>query len=139
MKPPIAAMRPSSLQSLVRDEKPTAGVQEKSQNSSPLKPSVGTTPLSSLLQDDRRKAKLDKINQEKSPIQDLEWWNEKPKRPVGYVKHFQPMNTSYVKKFEPPRDYGDVVTATAETIPFPEDMEENESYEEEEQEEDVEQ
>ena len=42
-----------------------------------------------------------------------EWWNEKPARPRGYVKHSQPLNTSYVKKkVEAPRDYGDVVSAT---------------------------
>jgi len=41
-----------------------------------------------------------------------EWWNEKPRRPRKYVQHFQPMNASYTKKWDPPRDYGDVVTAS---------------------------
>ena len=39
------------------------------------------------------------------------WWNERPKRPQGYVKHHQPITTTYVTKHEAPKDYGDVVTA----------------------------
>jgi hypothetical protein len=65
--------------------------------------------LSSLLIDDRHVRSWGKCS---TPTYEIEWWNEKPRRPCGYVKHFQPMSTSYLKKPDPRRDYGDVVTAS---------------------------
>mmetsp|Transcript_2494 Transcript_2494/g.4646 ORF Transcript_2494/g.4646 Transcript_2494/m.4646 type:complete len:290 (+) Transcript_2494:221-1090(+) len=118
IKPPIAAMQPSAMQSLLKDERPIVGIKEYTINSPRAAAKARTTssPLSSLLQDDHH-AKSQK--NKRSPTLELEWWNEKPKRPRGYVKHFQPIKTSYVKKFEPPRDYGDVVTATNAQMVYP--------------------
>jgi hypothetical protein len=113
-KPPIAAIVPSSLQSLLRDERPMAGSITEDANSHPrsrrssgVEPAT-MSPLSSLLKDERHVRSRSKRS---TPTYENEWWNEKPRRPRGYVMHFQPMNTSYAKKPEPPRDYGDVVTA----------------------------
>ena len=113
-KLPIAAIIPSSLQSLLRDERPMAGSITEDSDSHPRSRRGGgaepatTSPLSSLLKDERHARSRSKRS---TPTYENEWWNEKPRRPRGYVRHFQPMNTSYVKKPEPPRDYGDVVTA----------------------------
>jgi hypothetical protein len=94
-KLPIAAFVPSSLQSLLKDERPLAG---------------------SVTENDYARGKLS------TSAYENEWWNEKPRRPRGYVKHFQPMNTSYVKKHEPPKDYGDVVTASIESFDEDDDI-----------------
>ena len=67
---------------------------------------------------------------EDEPVDESEWWNEKQSRPRGYVKHSQPLNTSYVKKkVEAPRDYGDVVSATQQ--PEVEEDDEDDNHEEE--------
>jgi hypothetical protein len=113
-KPPIAAIVPSSLQSLLRDERPIAGSITENADNPPRSRRGGgepstMSPLSSLLKDERHVRSRSKRS---TPTYENEWWNEKPRRPRGYVRHFQPMNTSYVKKPEPPRDYGDVVTAS---------------------------
>ena len=52
--------------------------------------------------------------------------NDKPSRPRGYVKHSQPLNTSYVKKkVEAPRDYGNVVSATQQSESEDDDEDDN--------------
>ena len=115
---PVAVMPPSSLQSLLKDNRPNNDDEDEDSNSNennaPLqeqKPAAPTSKLSSLLKGDRRKVVPRRKRKGSSPSSETEWWNEKPMRPVGYVKHFQPMNTSYVRKFEAPRDYSNVVTA----------------------------
>jgi len=117
-QPPIAAITPSSLQSLLKDNRPADDIKEKVHK----KPADGyyqpaVTPsskLSSLLEDKKHGVPpRSQRNEKPSASNRIEWWNEKPERPRGYVKHYQPMNASYVKKFEPPRDYGDVVQTGA--------------------------
>ena len=80
---PIAEIKASSLQSLLKDEQPIKGI---------------------------------KGAQLRMPERNREWWAERPKRPKNYTKHSQSLNTAYSfgRKNDAPRDYGDVVTASAE-------------------------
>ena len=120
---PIAELQPSSLKALVKeerheeeenhtitalkfllkDDRPIAGV-----NEAPPKPDAKKSQLNSLLQNEKE-AEPSKTRKKHPVNTGEEWWNEKPGRPEGYVKHSQPMNTSYEKKEGHLRDYGDVV------------------------------
>ena len=120
---PIAELQPSSLKALVKeerheeeenhttttlkfllkDDRPIAGV-----NEAPPKPDAKKSQLNSLLKDEKA-AERSKTRKKHPANAGDEWWNEKPVRPEGYVKHSQPMNTSYEKKEGHLRDYGDVV------------------------------
>jgi hypothetical protein len=123
-KPPIAAavaMAPSSLKALLQDERPMPG----SITENAVRPiSIRMTPLSSLLKDDKhsrssQRGKSVLMSASSNYHEKKEWWNEKPQRPSDYVKHYQSMYTSYVtKKFEPPKDYGDVPVDVAIPNPF---------------------
>ncbi|KAL9179212.1 hypothetical protein ACHAXT_008502 [Thalassiosira profunda] len=99
---PVATLPPSSLQTLLQGDNPVA----------PDKPTATST-LSSLLRDERRRRARGKT---RSPADDEreEWWNERPRRPEGYVQHTQPMNSAYLEKHEAPKDYGNVVEVPAE-------------------------
>ena len=110
-KPPIAALTPSSLQSLLKEDRPIAGSHTEDETN----PVREKTPpgLSSLLKDDRHFTPS-----KRPPVYENRWYDEKQKRPRGYVKHSQSMNTSYIKKNEAPRDYGDVVSAQTELDDF---------------------
>jgi hypothetical protein len=108
---PVAVMTPSALQSLVKDEWPIEGVERNTNIAPHGGPPSKTSQLSSLLNKNPARSQKKQSKQGSSSTYEIEWWNERPKRPPGYVKHSQPMNSSYVKKFEPPRDWGDVVTA----------------------------
>jgi hypothetical protein len=122
---PIAELQPSSLKALVKEERqeeeekhanlpplkmlltsdrPIAGVKEL-----PQKPVAKESQLKSLLKDEA-KNDLSKKRQKRPPNAGDEWWNEKPMRPEGYVKHSQPINTSYENRGNHLRDYGDVVS-----------------------------
>jgi len=122
---PIAELQPSSLKALVKEERheeeekhtnppplkmlltsdrPIAGVKE-----APQKPVTKESQLKSLLKDEG-KDDFNKKRQKTPPNAGDEWWNEKPKRPEGYVKHSQPINTSYENRDNHLRDYGDVVS-----------------------------
>jgi len=129
--PPIAAAnQPSSLQSLLKGDRPIAGSITENTNTHPLlhdssrhSPTKTSSKLSSLLDDESHTSRT---KRGKRSVEDtahtMGWWNEKSKRPRGYVGHFQPMNASYVKKLEAPRDYGAVVS-TQEKIVFDDDDE----------------
>ena len=71
-------------------------------------PTQKKSQLNSLLKNEKA-AELSKTRKKHPVNAGEEWWNEKPGRPEGYVKHSQPMNTSYEKKEGHLRDYGDVV------------------------------
>ena len=121
---PIAELQPSSLKALVKEERheeeekhtqppplkmllkserPIAGVKE-----SPKKPASKESELKSLLKEEDKSELSDK-RQKRPPNAGEEWWNERTKRPKGYVKHSQPINTSYENRDSHLRDYGDVV------------------------------
>ncbi len=128
--PPIAAIPPSSLHSLLKeDERSITGSGSTETNANPRLHLDSREPRSlsslSLLSKTERQRRRRRITRSSSPDEERpmslssssanrtdEWWNEKPRRPRNYVQHFQPMNASYTKKWHPPRDYGDVVTAS---------------------------
>jgi hypothetical protein len=107
----------SSLISLLKEEKKDFLLdRNKKQALANNPPPIAAIPLSSLhslLKDDERSISGNSMESKKTTANRTDaWWNEKPQRPRNYMKHFQPLNASYTKKLEPPRDYGDVVTAS---------------------------
>ena len=105
-RPPVAFMAPSSLQSLLTRRGPVSDTEEEDASRPRPAARSSSSSLSSLLQDEPRRGLA--RGGSSSPAYELEWWKEKPERPAGYVRHFQPIHTSYVKKFEAPRDYGNI-------------------------------
>jgi len=103
-------------------ERSTAGIKENTNTprraTAALHAQPGSHIISTIVTAPRRPSRKSQKNK-RSPTYELEWWNKNPKRLRVYVKHFQQINTSSVKKFEPPRDYGDVVTATNAQMVYP--------------------
>jgi len=119
-----------SLTSLLKEDKQRASDKTKKSEATRIASIAEMPPssLHSLLLDSE--PPIPGGTEDDESVDESEWWNEKPSRPRGYVKHSQPLNTSYVKKkFEAPRDYGDVVSATQQ--PEPEGDDEDDVDEEE--------
>ncbi|KAL7498715.1 hypothetical protein ACHAWT_008074 [Skeletonema menzelii] len=95
--------QPPPLKMLLRSERPIAGVKE-----TPQKPASKESELKALLKEEG-KSELNDKRQKRPPNAGEEWWNERTKRPKGYVKHSQPIITSYENRDSHLRDYGDVV------------------------------
>jgi hypothetical protein len=124
---PIAAIPPSSLHSLLIDDERLFAGTNMENNANPRLHLDSREPksLSSLSLLSKAESQLRQEQHTSSSSRNKkpsslspssanrtdEWRNEKPQRPRNYVKHYQPMNASYTIKLEPPRDYGDVVTA----------------------------
>ncbi|KAL7539599.1 hypothetical protein ACHAXR_009426, partial [Thalassiosira sp. AJA248-18] len=133
----------NSLQSLLKNDRPIAGIKESSRpndNNARRQRTIATSssssPLSSLLiKEERSHNEHNKSRNDQSSTTTTThdgasaWWNEKTQRPRDYVKHSQPLTTSYVKKFDAPRDYGDVVTAQSSLSNDDDDDVENDSLE----------
>ncbi len=131
---PIAAIPPSSLHSLLIDDERLFAGTNMENNANPRLHLNSREPksLSSLSLLSKAESKLRQQQRTRSSSRNEkasslssssanrtdEWWNEKPQRPRNYVKHYQPMIASYTMKLEPPRDYGDVVTASSDKDDF---------------------
>jgi hypothetical protein len=81
----------------------------------PLTDTSQSSLLRSLLKDDKIERKQ-LLARQASPAS-VEWWNEKPHRPEGYVRHTTSISTTYESRPEHPKNYGDMTLSIEEVEP----------------------